>query len=78
MIADVSGLALASLALAAFCTFSIAQAFGLLRHGARVKAACALILPPYGSWLAFRAGMRVRAVGCVVSLLGYGIARFFA
>lgn len=78
MIADLSSLALAAIAMAAFCTFAIAQAFGLLRRGARANAFYALLLPPYGSWLAFRAGMKVRAIGCVVSLLVYGIARFSA
>jgi uncharacterized membrane protein len=78
MIRDILGLALASLATAAFCTFAVAQAFGLLRRGSHIHVLVGLFFPPAGAWLAFRAGMPIRAAGCLVSLCLYAIARVLA
>lgn len=75
MILDVLRLAVIAVAMAAFCTFAVAQAFGLARRGAYPRALLALALPPVGAWLAYRAGMRIRSVGCLVSLCVYGVAR---
>lgn len=75
---DIVALALVAIAIAAFCTFSAAQAFGLFRRGARAQALFALLFPPLGAWLSYRAGMRIRALGCMVSLGLYGVARCLA
>ena len=56
-------------------TLAVAQAFGLARLGQRGWALVALLVPPLGAALAYRAGLRARAVAFLVAAATYGVAR---
>lgn len=61
--------------LAAFCTFSVAQSYGLLRARRFGAGLVALVFPPVGSYFAWREGLRRRAMGVVISGLVYVVIR---
>ncbi len=52
------------------------QVLGLARLGRRREALVALVLPPAGAVLSWRAGLRGRALGLALSLVAYGLARW--
>ncbi len=75
MIRDALFLGLRVISMAAFCTFSVAQIYGLFRARRFGPALAALVLPPLGSYFAWREGLRGRALGVLLSALVYAVVR---
>jgi predicted MFS family arabinose efflux permease len=75
MIRDALLLGALVVSVAAFCTFSVAQSYGLVRARRFGLGLVALVLPPLGAYFAWREGMRRRAIGVVTSGLVYVVIR---
>ncbi len=72
---EVAGFVVAVISCAAAVTLTAAQVFGLARLGRWRAAVLGLLFPPLGAALAYRAGLRRRAVAFAIALGAYGVAR---
>lgn len=75
MTAELLRFAAVVLPFAACLTLVVVQAYGLARLGRRGEALVALLAAPVGIVLAYRAGLRGRAVALAVSASLYAVAR---
>jgi uncharacterized membrane protein len=60
---------------AATCTLAVALAVGLARTGRKLQGVLALVVLPIGVVLAFRAGLRRRAIAAALALAAYVAVR---